>query len=513
MLARSDDTFVIPIIFGSAVALALLWGGAVWARERMYPKQIGRRLSRFFRLPLDKLEIHEKTYPGYDLASVNLALTSFHDERCESATAAGALTHPLRGLVSSLPTTFAYKEKPTKPTYERMPVDVEREESFVSNCLWLMALRPGGGSPGERLALHLSFNKGAPVYDEDFEVKASKGSTLMLTVACRSRATADLIFNEVESRRKRLSIYRGKVVDPVMDGGGISALGFRRIKPVGEADLVLPESVKSLVLRSVVGFYKHKETLRGLGVEMKRGVLFHGPPGTGKTSISLYLANHLPHFTVCFVSGQRLMFPRELCRMARYLQPSMLVFEDIDLIAQERDTNGLATVLGELMNQIDGCDPDEQVLFVMNTNSLDRLEQAVRNRPGRVDQIVHIPLPDAGARRQLFRQFAQNLKLADDVVERAVEATDGATPALIKEVVKRAAVNAVERAGDDLRGAGEIAPGPSGNGDAAPAGAEAGEMTEGLAVTEGDLMLAVQQVQLMRHGAAPVGPRIADSIL
>ena len=167
-----------------------------------------------------------------------------------------------------------------------------------------------------------------------------------------------------------------------MDGGGISALGFRRIKPVGEADLVLPESVKSLVLRSVVGFYKHKETLRGLGVEMKRGVLFHGPPGTGKTSISLYLANHLPHFTVCFVSGQRLMFPRELCRMARYLQPSMLVFEDIDLIAQERDTNGLATVLGELMNQIDGCDPDEQVLFVMNTNSLDRLEQAVRNRPG-----------------------------------------------------------------------------------------------------------------------------------
>jgi hypothetical protein len=509
---------VVPILLFSAIALAVLWATLLWLRERMNPKQIGRRLRRFVGLPLDKLEIHEKTYPGYDLASVNLALASFHDERCTSAEAAGALTHPLRALVSSLPTTYAYKEKPTKPTYERMPVDVEREESFISNCLWLVALspggeKPGGASPRERLALHLSFNKGAPVYDEDFEVKASKGSSLSLTVACRSRATADLIFNEIEARRKRLSIYRGKVVDPVMDGGGISALGFRRIKPVGEADLVLPESVKSLVMRSVVGFYKHKDTLRGLGVEMKRGVLFHGPPGTGKTSISLYLANHLPHFTVCFVSGQRLMYPRELCRMARYLQPSMLVFEDIDLIAQERDTNGLATVLGELMNQIDGCDPDEQVLFVMNTNSLDRLEQAVRNRPGRVDQIVHIPLPDAGARRQLFRQFAQNLKLADDVVERAVEATDGATPALIKEVVKRAAVNAVERAGDSRSGdAGAVAStgaSAGANGDAASAATN----PDALTVTEGDLMLAVQQVQLMRHGAAPVGPRIADAIL
>ena len=231
-------------------------------------------------------------------------------------------------------------------------------------------------------------------------------------------------------------------------------------------------------------------------MEMKRGILFHGPPGTGKTSISLYLAGHLPHFTVCFVSGQRLMYPRELCRMARYLQPSMLVFEDIDLIAQERDVNGLATVLGELMNQIDGCEPDEQVLFVMNTNSLDRLEQAVRNRPGRVDQIVHVPLPDAAARQQLFRYFARNLRLTDQVIDRAVAATDGATPALLKEVVKRAAVNAVERAGEGQ---------PGGNGQGSASGQ--------LEVTEGDLMLAIQQVQIMRDGAGVVGARVAEAIL
>src|SRR5262249_38598199 len=155
-----------------------------------------------------------------------------------------------------------------------------------------------------------------------------------------------------------------------------------------------------LLRHAVVGFYAHKTVLEELGIDLKRGILLHGPPGTGKTSISLFLAGRLPSFTVCFVSGEQLLYPREICRMARYLQPAMVVFEDIDLIAQSRDANGLATVLGELMNQIDGCEPADQVLFVMNTNSLERLEGAVRNRPGRVDQIIEIGLPDREARRR-----------------------------------------------------------------------------------------------------------------
>src|SRR5205823_5065633 len=136
-----------------------------------------------------------------------------------------------------------------------------------------------------------------------------------------------------------------------------------------------PEQVKQLVDGAIVSFYRHQHQLRRLGVEMKRGILFCSPPGTGKTSISLYLAGLLPDFTICFVSGQRLLYPRDIGQMARYLQPAMIVFEDIDLIAEQRDRNGLATVLGELMNQIDGCDPDDQVLFIMNTNSIERIEE------------------------------------------------------------------------------------------------------------------------------------------
>src|SRR5262249_25973451 len=158
---------------------------------------------------------------------------------------------------------------------------------------------------------------------------------------------------DLDHRRKRLSIYRGKVVSPALVSSAIVALGFRAIKRVGEDDLVLPDAVRALIDRAIVGFYRHKDALAGLGIELKRGILLHGPPGTGKTSISLYLAGLLPDFTVCFVCGDQLLAPRAICQMARYLQPAMVVFEDIDLIAVERNSNGLATVLGELMNQID----------------------------------------------------------------------------------------------------------------------------------------------------------------
>ncbi len=173
--------------------------------------------------------------------------------------------------------------------------------------------------------------------------------------------------------------------------------------------------------------------------------------------------------------------------MARYLQPTMIVFEDIDLIAEHRDSNGLATVLGELMNQIDGCDVNDQVLFVMNTNSIGRLEDAVRNRPGRIDQIVDIPLPDRDARLRLLFHFANGIRLEgirreeanDNSLMNILNKTDGMTPAMIKEIVKRATVLAVTQI-QESSSSREL------------------EMSS-LNVTEADLMLAAQQVEAMRH--------------
>ena len=142
-------------------------------------------------------------------------------------------------------------------------------------------------------------------------------------------------------------------------------------------------------------------------------------------------------------------------------------------MANERNANGLATVLGELMNQIDGCEPTDQVLFVMNTNSLERLEHAVKNRPGRVDQIIDIPLPGREERRRLLCHFGRSARLGVDNWDRVLASTEGTTPALLKEIVKRAAVNAIERDGHD-------------------------GTASALVIEESDLLLASEQVQALR---------------
>jgi hypothetical protein len=457
------------------------------------PKTLYKHFIAYFGHDLLRLQTHEKQFPGYDIASLHRALTSLFDECCTERHDVGSChAWTTRNLLDSFKNIHGRWMKPGQPTDQRVAVDVEEEISVVTSSLYFAELKPDAGmhrtrktaalrpeeQPGpagtlpEKMAVLLTVH-GAADYWDGMETNHVPVQRVSVSVACSTRDAADRFFSEVEQRRRRLSIYRGKVIDPALHGGVIHAIGFRAIKQVREGDLVLPDAVKRLIERSVVGFCSHGPLLERLGIELKRGVLLHGAPGTGKTSISLYLAGLLPHFTVCFVSGERLLYPREICQMARYLQPAMIVFEDIDLIAQQRDANGLATVLGELMNQIDGCEPTDQVLFVMNTNSLDRLEGAVRNRPGRVDQIVEIPLPDRDARRQLLDAFSRNVRVGANLDE-VVDATRDMSPAMLKEIVKRAVVMAVERDG-------------------------AGEVT----VEQGDLMLAAAQVQAMREPLVP----------
>jgi hypothetical protein len=404
----------------------------------------------FFGWDYDQLQTHEKHFPGYDLASVDRALTSFFAECCATSRQVGGTTVcSMDQMFNLFRMPHGHAVKPMAPIYQRVPIDVGMETSVVANCLYFAELPPAAeGQPREKIAVLLAVSVQLQPW-QGLDDDTAPIQQVFLSIACRSKEAADNWFQAIEDRRQRLSIYRGKVVDPLVHPSGIASIGFRALQKVGSDSLVLRSEVRELVDSAIVGFYEHRERLRALGIDLKRGILLHGPPGTGKTSIALYLAGKLPHFTVCFVSGERLLYPREICRMARYLQPAMVVFEDIDLVAQERHANGLLTVLGELMNQIDGCEPTDQVLFIMNTNSLDRLEHAVKNRPGRVDQIIAIPLPDRDERRALLAHFARHFHLAIPESENMLEATAGATPAMLKEIVKRAAVLAVQRDGHD----------------------------------------------------------------
>jgi len=488
--AKADD-FIAALTFVIAVALILISIVVVQLKQKFSPQLLGARLKRFFGAELRHLQAHDKNFPGYDLASIHRALLSYFQDHCEPIDTVGSAAPTLstRDMLQTDDRPYGpWRRKPAPMAYERVAVALDEEESFPSNCLYFAKSKT---DPAEKFAVLLSYIRAYRAESgEDMDERSAPASVLTLSIACRRRELADAFFREIESRRQRLSVYRGKVIDPVVTAGGIVTIVFRNIARVGENDLVLPKAVRELIRGSIVNFYTHQTALRALGVEMKRGVLFNSPPGTGKTSVSLYLAGLLPNFTICFVSGRRLLYPREVCAMARYLQPTMLVFEDIDLIAQERETNGLATVLGELMNQIDGCEPNDQVLFIMNTNSMERLEAAVRNRPGRVDQIIHIPLPDRDDRRRLIHHFASTVRVSPAAVVALVDATEGVTPAILKEVIKRAAVMAVQRLASD--------------GD----GRTGGEID----LTTADLLLSVEQVLALRSDMHKLDPLARDPI-
>jgi AAA+ superfamily predicted ATPase len=459
--AISTAGLVVLSIIGVAI---LLFAGAALFERWFGSATIARRLSDGLGKDYQKLEVHEKTFPNFDVASVRRALDSFLED-CARVEEVGATpeTH-LRNLFSLV--QMSPQLKPVAHSFERVPIDVGEEASFAMNTLWIAMTEEG-----DRIAILMAIGVMHGGY-YDFDATHAPPMQITVTIACRSRAIADHFYEVIERRRRELSIYRGKIIDPVVDGGGIRSIRFRAIKDVADESLVLSGQVRELVDTSIIRFYENSEILDALGIEKKRGILLHGLPGTGKTSLCASLAKRLERFTICFVSGEQLLYPRELCRMARYLQPTMIVFEDIDLIAEQRDTNGLATILGELMNQIDGCEVHEEVLFVMNTNSLNRLESAVKNRPGRVDQIIELPLPDADQRRRLIEMFAAKVKLEVADWDKVESATRGATPAMVKEIVKRAIVCAI--------------------GDRPPVNGAR------VVIDQGGLLLAAEQVRLLR---------------
>ena len=129
-------------------------------------------------------------------------------------------------------------------------------------------------------------------------------------------------------------------------------------------------------------------------------------------------------------------------QLARFLQPAMIVIEDVDLIARKREEMyGPCdeSLLNKLLNEMDGLREDAAVLFVLTTNRPEHLEAALASRPGRIDQAIEFPLPDDQGRRQLVRLYACGLPLSDEVVESLVKKTKGASAAFIEELMRRAA--------------------------------------------------------------------------
>jgi ATP-dependent 26S proteasome regulatory subunit len=137
---------------------------------------------------------------------------------------------------------------------------------------------------------------------------------------------------------------------------------------------------------------------------------------------------------------------RATASLARRLEPSVVVVEDVDLIAQDRSTMSGNPALFELLDEMDGIGSEADVTFVLTTNRVNAMEEALAQRPGRVDLAVEIPKPDAVCRERLLRLYAgPTLRLAD--ASALVRDTDGVTASFVKEWVRRAVLESVDQDG------------------------------------------------------------------
>lgn len=267
-----------------------------------------------------------------------------------------------------------------------------------------------------------------------------------IEVMALEQSTAVDIMARLRSLMHAHNVYRGKVVTFGSNQYGAFTLHFASLPVVGRDQVIVPTDTLRAMERHTIEMTHLADRLRASGRHLKRGLLLYGSPGTGKTHSLAYLVGQMPERSVILLSGLGLGVLSRAFALARTLQPALVVLEDVDLVAMSRDLPGMDVnpLLFELLNQMDGLAEDVDLIVALTTNRVDLLEPALAARPGRIDQALEIPLPVPHLRRKLIELYGRGLDLQIEDWDSHLRRTEGASPALIKELLRRAAVIAAE---------------------------------------------------------------------
>lgn len=200
---------------------------------------------------------------------------------------------------------------------------------------------------------------------------------------------------------------------------------------------------------------EHRGLFEKFGMEASRGVLFYGPPGCGKTLMAKAIANECganfisvkgPELLNAYFGGSEANV-RDLFDKARSASPCILFFDEMDSIARARGSgSGSDTsdrVINQILSEIDGIGSGKTLFIIGATNRPDILDPGIM-RPGRLDQLIYIPLPDYDSRVSIFKANLRKSPVAEDITfELLADVTEGFSGADITEICQRAAKNAI----------------------------------------------------------------------
>lgn len=251
---------------------------------------------------------------------------------------------------------------------------------------------------------------------------------------------------QVKGRIDKDLAVRVKVILSLLNQKKDEKKGFARL--VGD----VPDEIKALVQQ-----IKNDALFKKFKLELPKGILLSGPPGTGKTSLVRALSEEAgcefmavsgAEFIDSLVGGGaqkiRDMFKEARQKAVNSESKKTIIFiDEIDSIGK-RQGNPLDSTITELLTQMDGFEQDDSIMVIAASNHPENIDPALL-RPGRFNKIIKIGLPDVGKRELILKFYAQGIPLAADVnLKKIAQASNNFSPADLKELIQKASQVALQ---------------------------------------------------------------------
>lgn len=288
-----------------------------------------------------------------------------------------------------------------------------------------------------------------------------------LEVLCKEAALKAIkpFFNELKNLDEKVPAH---ILDKIKVGRLHFIESLKMVEPSAMREVLIQRP--KVMWEDVGGLEEAKEKLREVvelplirpdlfekaGIKPSKGILLSGPPGTGKTLIAKAIANEA-NANFISVKGPELISKwvgesekhvRDIFKKARQVAPAIIFFDEFDSISKARGNSindSTERVVNQLLTELDGVEELDKVIVIAATNRKDLIDPALL-RPGRIDTIIELDMPDMETRRKIFDVYKKRMPLEESLnLTEYIDKTEGWSGADIEALFRNAGINAIKR--------------------------------------------------------------------